>query len=85
MRFAFIRAEKACFSVAALCRALGVSRQGYYRFCKQPPSDRLRRDAALQVFMLRVLGTAHVAGQKLDRFLAPKAAEESGSLGHAGT
>jgi putative transposase len=32
MRFAFIRARKAEHTISALCRVLGVTRQGYYRF-----------------------------------------------------
>ncbi len=48
MKFAFIEAEKANFPVAALCRILQVSRQGYYRYAKRPDSPRVRSDAALQ-------------------------------------
>jgi len=48
MKFAFIHAEKATFPVAALCRLLGVSRQGYYAYAGRPPSSRLKRDMALQ-------------------------------------
>jgi len=48
VKFAFIHAEKAFFSVAALCRTLGVSRQGYYVYAKRPPSRRLARDVELQ-------------------------------------
>ena len=47
MRFAFIHAEKANFPVAALCRNLQVSRQGYYAFVGRPPSARAGRDRAL--------------------------------------
>jgi transposase InsO family protein len=48
VRFSFIHAEKAHFPVAALCRVLEVSRQGYYAFAARPPSQRERDDAALQ-------------------------------------
>jgi putative transposase len=48
VKFAFIHAEKAFFSVAGLCRVLGVSRQGYYAYAKRPPSARVTSDAALQ-------------------------------------
>jgi putative transposase len=47
MKFAFIHAEKANFPVAALCRNLRVSRQGYYAFAKRPPSDRAVSESAL--------------------------------------
>lgn len=47
MRFAFIHAEKACFPIAAMCRVLGVTRQGYHAYAKRPPSPRVRADAEL--------------------------------------
>jgi putative transposase len=47
MRFAFIHAEKANFPVAALCRNLRVTRQGYYAFAKRPQSPRAASDVAL--------------------------------------
>lgn len=47
MRFAFIHAEKALFPVAAMCRVLGVTRQGYYAYAKRPPSNRVRAEAEL--------------------------------------
>jgi transposase InsO family protein len=40
MKFGFIHAEKAYFPIAALCRLLGVSRQGYYAYATRPPSAR---------------------------------------------
>jgi transposase InsO family protein len=40
VKFSFIHVEKAEFSVAALCRVLGVTRQGYYAFAARPPSAR---------------------------------------------
>ena len=48
MRFAFIRAEKGNFSVAALCRLLGVSRQGYYAFERRPASPHANREQLLR-------------------------------------
>jgi len=48
MKFAFIHAEKAFFPVAALCRLLRVTRQGYYAFAKRPPSARVARERELQ-------------------------------------
>jgi putative transposase len=47
VKFAFIRAEKGAFPVSALCRLLGVSRQGYYAFEARPVSRRLRSDGEL--------------------------------------
>ncbi len=48
MKFSLIHAEKAHFPVSALCRVLGVSRQGYYAHIARGPSDRTRDDAKLQ-------------------------------------
>jgi len=48
MKFAFIHAEKASFPVAALCRLLGVTRQGYYAFAKRPASARTEREQHLR-------------------------------------
>jgi putative transposase len=47
MKFALIHAEKAFFPVAALCRLLGVTRQGYYAFAKRQTGARVEREAAL--------------------------------------
>ena len=49
MRFAFIHVEKAEFPVAALCRVLGVTRQGYYAFAAREPGPRAVSEAALEV------------------------------------
>jgi transposase InsO family protein len=48
VKFSFIHAEKAQFPVAALCRLLGVSRQGYYAFARRGPSPRLAEEEALR-------------------------------------
>lgn len=48
MRFSFIHTEKASFPVAALCRVLGVTRQGYYAFIERPPSRRAIDEARLR-------------------------------------
>jgi hypothetical protein len=47
MKFAFVHAEKAYFPVAALCRLLGISRQGYYAYATRPPSARTISDQQL--------------------------------------
>ena len=61
MKFAFIHVEKAVFSISALCRVLGVSRQGYYEYVKRKPSSRWARDAELQE---RVRGAFHESGKR---------------------
>ena len=47
MKFAFIRAEKASFPVALLCRVLQVSRQGFYASQGRPEPARRVVDLAL--------------------------------------
>jgi transposase InsO family protein len=46
-RFRFIQAEKACYPIALLCRALQVSRAGYYAWAGRGVSMRAQADAAL--------------------------------------
>ena len=48
MRFSFIHAEKASFPIAALCRLLGVTRQGYYAFARRPASARVTAEHGLR-------------------------------------
>lgn len=48
MKFAFIVVEKAHFPVAALCRLLDVTRQGYYAFVKRADSPRIRQEVDLR-------------------------------------
>jgi transposase InsO family protein len=49
VRFAWIAAEKATFSVAECCRALRVSSSGFYAWQQRPESARARRDRHLRV------------------------------------
>ena len=47
MKFAFIQAHKAEFPVETMCQHFGVSRSGYYAFCRRGPSRRNAEDRAL--------------------------------------
>ena len=47
MKFAFIHAEKASFPISAMCRLLGVTRQGYYAHVGRPPAARVVADVTL--------------------------------------
>ena len=47
MRFGFIEAEKANFSIAAMCRVLRVTRSGFYAWRKRKASARWLRDRNL--------------------------------------
>ena len=54
MRFAFIAAEKAAIPVTVLCRALEVSRAGFYASQGRPPAARARADARLGVDIVAI-------------------------------
>ena len=47
MKFAFMSVEKACFPIAFMARHLGVSKSGYYAWCKRPECARAREDRRL--------------------------------------
>ena len=49
MRFAFIEAEKANYSIDVLCRVMHVSRSGFYAWCHRESSQRQIADQALLV------------------------------------
>jgi transposase InsO family protein len=51
VRFAFIEARKAAYPVSVLCRALRVSRQGFYAWRRRPPSKHATRDLRLAVLV----------------------------------
>lgn len=59
MRFAFI-AEEAQLGVARLCRALDVSKAGFYAWRRRPPSAHDKRDELLRVQVRE----AHARGPK---------------------
>ncbi len=59
MKFAFI-AEKAELGVARLCRALAVSRAGFYAWCRRPQSAHDIEDERLKV----LVHEAHAQGRK---------------------
>lgn len=64
MKFSFIDARKAetppLGTVSELCRALGISRSGYYAWTKRPPSEHARADQRLKVLVRE----AHVKGRR---------------------
>lgn len=53
-RYRFIAAEKANHGVSTLCRALGVSRSGFYAWASRPPSARRRTDQELVERLRRI-------------------------------
>jgi putative transposase len=57
--FRFIAAEQAHHPVARLCRALGVSRSGFYAWRSRPPSAHAVRDAALTGLIRQIHRRSH--------------------------
>jgi len=51
VKFAWIAAEKATFTVSELCRALEVSPSGYYAWTQRPESAHARRDRQVRVLV----------------------------------
>jgi putative transposase len=51
VKFAWIAAEKAEFRLRDLCRALGVTRSGFYAWSTRPESGHARRDRHLAVLV----------------------------------
>lgn len=51
MKFHFIAAHRAAFRLRSRCRVLGVSRSGYYAWCRRPAPRRDERNDALLVYI----------------------------------
>lgn len=54
MKYAFIEAHSSEFSIRLMCRALGVSRSGYYDWRGRKPSRRARENAEIGAAMKRI-------------------------------
>jgi transposase InsO family protein len=70
MKFDFIAAEKAQYPVALLCRALDVSRSGFYASQRQRACARTRRDHQLAA----TIATIHAESQR--RYGSPRVHRE---------
>src|SRR5205814_9488627 len=51
VRFAWIAAEKAVFTVTELCRALDVAPSGFYAWCQRPASTHTQTERRLRVLV----------------------------------
>ena len=58
--YQFIKKESAEHDVHRMCRLLGVARSGYYKWLKQPVSNRAEEDARLRQRSIR---TSFLASQ----------------------
>ena len=77
MRFEFIRAEKAKHDVALLCRALEVSRQGFYAWLGRKPCQRKLTDEVLRRSIRREFADSGA------RYGAPRVHKALGAQGHS--
>jgi putative transposase len=76
VKFEFIRAEKANYPVAVLCRVLGVARSGLYASAARPESKRAREDRAL---LVRIRDAHVIAGRRT--YGSPRVYRELRALG----
>jgi hypothetical protein len=60
MRFAFIKTEKAGFPISLMCRALQVSRSGFYAWCRRPAAPHAHQDQGLALSIASIY--AHSRG-----------------------
>jgi transposase InsO family protein len=59
VKFAWIAAEKACFRIRQLCRALDVAPSGFYAWCRRPESAHAQRDRRLRVLVRTSFDESH--------------------------
>lgn len=60
MKYAFIEAHQAEFSISLMCRVLKIARSGYYKWLSQPSSHRDQVNAALT----EAIRAAHLASRQ---------------------
>ena len=71
MKFAFIQTEKAELGVGRLCRALDVSRAGFYAWQRRPPSAHDAEDERLKILVREAhqLGRGYYGSPRVHRSL----------------
>ena len=78
MIFAWVEERRSEYSIAVLCRVLGVSRSGYYAWRLRPPSDTARRRDHLADTIQAIREEPY-----LDTFGSPRMARELTARGVA--
>ena len=91
MRFQFVSAQKASYSVSELCNALEVSTSGYYAWCKREKSQRqLEEERLLELIKSifkasretygspRIFETLKELGHKIGKNRVPRIMRENG-------
>jgi transposase InsO family protein len=76
VKFAFVDAEKASWSIEVLCEVLGVSRSGFYAWRKRPAGARSKSDAKLAI----EIRLAHQRSR--GRYGSPRVHRELKARGH---
>lgn len=77
MRFAFVSAQKAKYSVSDLCDAMEVSTSGYYAWCKRGRSKRMEKDEVWRVLIKAIFEASRKT------YGSPRIHAELKALGHA--
>lgn len=75
MKYALIREHVGQYSISLMCRALEVSRSGYYRWKDRPKSERCQRRSVMKEKVADTYATFKA------RYGAPRIAEELNALG----
>lgn len=53
-RYRFMEAHREMYPISEMCRVLGVSRSGYYAWCKRSPSPRVRENGRLLAALIKL-------------------------------
>ena len=77
MRFAFVLAQKAEYSVSELCSATEVSTSGFYAWCKRGKSRRAQQDDAWLMCIKSIFAASR------ETYGSPRIHAELKALGHA--
>jgi putative transposase len=82
-RYELIDGEKACFTLAMMCRVLEVSRSGYYAWRSRPASANVERRRELQVEIYEIfhtVGRMRYGYRRVHRMLARRGIEAGPEL-----